>query len=490
MKDNGLIGLTRRRRWLQLAFAVSLGGSASRAAESTASTAKPTTVSKPGAGVVNDWLRTRSADFSAWDVGGQFRLRYEDRENAGAFPNRDFIHNGQANSDDYLLLREKLHLGWTPTTWVKLYAEGRNSTVDRDKRVPSPESDKLDLHQAYVQVGDAKQFPLTLKLGRQEFLCGDERFIGIGDWSNTGRVFDAAKVRYETRQVWVDAFVGRVILPDDNNFNQPNDYDHFSGVYASTQTLVPWQETQFFALSRDVGAASPNAITTGQGGPGPRDIYTLGTRWKSLPGKLGGWDYAFEAAAQFGNIRSGTVRLEQEAYSATVSGGHTWKNAWGTPRLGVGHDFATGDADPNDNKSGTFDLLFGTNHRFYGMMDLFGLRNTHSPRLSASVKPLKNLTVSADYLGFWLADTHDFLYPESGAGRSANGYGRNPQFSSFVGSEIDVYASYAFRPWANFQVGYGHFFVGDYIRQSVNKVVANGGAVDADWIHVQTTFNF
>jgi len=42
----------------------------------------------------------------------------------------------------------------------------------------------------------------------------------------------------------------------------------------------------------------------------------------------------------------------------------------------------------------------------------------------------------------------------------------------------------------NFQAGYGHFFIGDYIKQSVGSVPANGGAVDADFVHVQTTFNF
>jgi len=42
----------------------------------------------------------------------------------------------------------------------------------------------------------------------------------------------------------------------------------------------------------------------------------------------------------------------------------------------------------------------------------------------------------------------------------------------------------------NFRVGYGHFFVGDYIKQSVCSLPANGRAVDADFVCGQATFNF
>jgi hypothetical protein len=39
-------------------------------------------------------------------------------------------------------------------------------------------------------------------------------------------------------------------------------------------------------------------------------------------------------------------------------------------------------------------------------------------------------------------------------------------------------------------VGYGHFFGGEYIKQSVESVPANGGAVDANWFYVQAKFTF
>ena len=451
-----------------------------------AAQAQAAEASKPAsAGLVNDWLRRESPAASAWDLGGQFRVRYEVKEDGGSFPNRDFI-TGLDNSNDYLLLRTKLHLGWTPSSWVTAYVEGRDARDEGDERAV-PEADAFDLHQAWLRLGDPKKFPLSLKIGRQELLYGDERYVGISDWSNTGRSFDAAKLRVENEALWVEAFSGRVVLPRDRHHNIPNDYDWFSGLYASTGKLMPWQQTELFFISRNISDGSPAAVAPGAGGSGPRDIYTAGTRWKSSP-SLGNWDYTFEAAGQFGSINQAGARLEHQAFAVNGSGGYTWKKAFGSPRASIGYDFGTGDSDPTDEKNETFEMLLGTNHRLYGLMDLMGMRNMHIPRAGLSLKPARDITVSLDWLGFWLADTSDFFYPESGAGRSQNGYGRNPGFSAYVGNELDLLVTWRMAAWGQAQAGYGHFFSGDYIRASA----AAGGRPDedADWLYLQMVFNF
>ncbi len=449
-----------------------------------ASTATP----PPSAGLINDLLRRESAEASAWDVGGEFRVRYELKDKAGSFPNRDFARN-LVNSNDYFLVRTKVHLGWTPSSWFYVYAEGRDAHAFSDAR-PVDETDTFDLHQAYLRLGDSKQFPLSLRVGRQELIYSDQRYSGNADWSNLQRSFDAVKLRFESDMFWLEAFTGRQVLPRDHHFNVVNDYDWFSGIYASTRQLVQWQDTDFYFLARNVGAGSPTAITPTLGGPGPRDIYTLGTRWKSLPGKLGRWDYSFEMAGQFGSIVQGDSRLDHRAFAVNFSGGHTWPNTFGTPRLGLGYDFGSGDSNPTDGRHETFELLFGTNHRLYGNMDLMGLRNMHIPRLEASIKPRQNVNVSIEWLGFWLADTADFFYPESGAGRSQNGYGLNPDFPSYVGNELDVLVDWRMTSWGLLRAGYGHFFVGDYIRQSIDSVAADGGALDANWFYIQASVRF
>ena len=44
-----------------------------------------------------------------------------------------------------------------------------------------------------MQLGDTAKYPLQLRLGRQELSYGEERMIGVSNWSNLGRTFNAVK---------------------------------------------------------------------------------------------------------------------------------------------------------------------------------------------------------------------------------------------------------------------------------------------------------
>ncbi|MBM3881347.1 MAG: hypothetical protein FJ387_16745 [Verrucomicrobia bacterium] len=472
----------------------------STAATATLAPPAPTPPTPPSAGFVNDWLRAQDEFFGAWDLGGQFRLRFEHRENlaiAGVPGAIDFRAAGADHGNSYWLYRTKAHLGYAPTSWAKAFVEGRDSGVINDERLPSPEADRTELHQAYLSLGHGAAGPWTLKLGRQELAYGDERLIGAFEWNNVGRVFDAVKLRFERPAIWVDGFVGRVVVPDNHNFNTPNDYEYFYGLYASSRTVIPTQETQLYFLGRNAGLQSPSAQTGALAGlASPRDVYTVGARVKSLPGRLGSWDYAAEVAGQFGRFKDSAASpsLDHEAFAIHLGGGHTFKDGPWSPRLGLEYNFATGDSDPADGQHGTFDNLFPTNHKFYGYMDLFAWQNLHNPRLSLSVKPTPRLTVTLDYHLFWLADTHDSFYTAAGGRRgglaptAGAGYGINPEYSRFVGSELDLVASYTLKPWASGQIGFGHFFVGDYAK---NSLAAPGfGATDANWVYVQGVLSF
>jgi len=93
----------------------------------------------------------------------------------------------------------------------------------------------------------------------------------------------------------------------------------------------------------------------------------------------------------------------------------------------------------------------------------------------------------------WLADTHDSFYTNKGARRGGlvptvgAGYGINPNFNSYVGSEIDLVATYAFQRFASLQAGAEHFFVGDYVKSSLAGI---GGTRDATFVYAQFTLNF
>lgn len=468
-------------------------------------------------GLLNDWLRSDAAGFTPWDFGGSARFRGEFKEGfliAGAPGSLDFRDHGADVNNEYFLGRIRLHAGYT-NAWWGAYLEGQSSFAANDQRfayanspvVPGtvrrqgdgPESDTADLHQGYVTLGNLAQFPLSLQVGRQELTYGEERLIGAFGWNNIGRTFDAAKLRWQNDWVKADLFTSRPVVPEDGRFDVSNDYDWFSGLYA-TSPRIPKTVLDLYFLARN---SSPQAIAAAPSPqfpqPSARDIYTIGGRLKSKPLELGNWDYLLDGAYQFGDFRDlrlggNSPRLTQNAYMYVAEAGYTFAEAWGQPRLGLEYDFSSGDSNPTDGQHETFDNLFPTNHKFYGYMDFVSLQNIHDLRGTLQVKPHPRLSLAFEGHGFWLADTHDSFYTVAGVPRGGigatpgNGYGINPGYGNFVGTELDIVANFALASFAQFEMGYGHFFTGDYIRHSLSAPTE--GSRDADYLYLQVTLGF
>ncbi len=446
----------------------------------------------------------------------QDRLRFEYREN-----NFDFNDATDHVTDDaWLLQRFRVGALYKPTGWLKFYAQAQDSReLDSDRPdvpfvVASEGNDTFDLRQAWVEIGDLKQFPLTLKLGRQELIYGDERLIGAFDWNNLARTFDAVKIHFEPKgkKFWVDAFYANVVTMAQNTqtdncrwqFNESNTRDDFLGVYAST-TLLPLQTTEAYLLYRGKEGNAPfysSTTTTPAFGNAPaydidQEIWTLGARVKSTPGKLNGFDYEFEGAYQFGKADGqsagaypGPSSLDHEAFALHLGGGYTFANVWSKPRIGIEYNLASGDTNPTDGKNESFLNLFHTNHKFYGYMDVFAWKNLHNPAIQLkftpyqdSLQPFKALTVQLDYHLFWLFTNEDAWYRANAITRvrplnaAANNANRN------AGSEFDLTVGYAPTKWLKFLAGYSHYFAGDYLTDT-------GAADDADFVYVQTIIQF
>jgi hypothetical protein len=449
----------------------------------------------PGAGVVNDWLRQQDAAWSHWNLGTEARFRWEDKSYAAVPGNGpaavDFRANNPVSWNNFELYRVRVHAGWTPCDWFTIYGQGQGAYSTGSAANPNPNDDgPFDLFQGYFTLGNAKEFPVTLKLGRQTLLYGDERMVGVADWSNTGRSFDAVKLRYESDFGWVDAFSSHPVLPEQGGFNEGNRYDFFSGVYGSTRKLVPQFEAQLYFFADNASSQSPSQSTPIARGNSPRDIYTIGTRWQSLPGQFGPWDFNGEFAGQFGDFQypAGTPgvvngqRLNQLSYATHIEAGYTFKEPALKPRLSLGFNYGSGDDDPTDQTHGTFVHLYPTNHRFYGNMDFWSWQNALNPYAALTVTPAKNLSLTLTYNLFWLATTSDFFYQANGAARTTGGYGIQPQNGNFGGQEIDLVATFAVKRYLNLQAGFGHYFTGQYVNQAMDRV---GGAHDSNWCYAQ-----
>src|SRR5258708_2937145 len=477
---------------------------------------------QPFPGFINEAMRQKDPYLSAWDIGGVERLRVEDHEGYGiqgvagtpGKPNNDFRENGADIFNEYLMSRLRFHVGYTETWW-SAYVEGRSSLVANDERyaypnVPAvagtvrkrgdgPEADIIDLQQAYVTLGNHKEFPLSLKVGRQELIYGEERLVGAFGWNNIGRVFDTARVRVQTEWFGADFFTGRVVIPEDGTFNVNNDYEWFSGLYA-TSTKVPKNTLDAYFFARNASPKAASAVPSPQfPQPSARDIYTIGGRMKSQPGELHGFDYLLDGAYQFGDFRDtrlgvNSARLDHSAFMAIGQAGYTFSHAWATPRLGVEYDYGSGDSNSTNRTHGTFDNLFPTNHKFYGSMDMVSLQNIQDLAFNLSLKPNQRMSICLMGNIFWLADTHDNSYTVAGTPRGLtaatphNGFGVNPQYSNFVGTEFSVVAGVAVTRWLQFEEGYGHFFHGDYIQQTWSA--PGFGSRDADFSYAQLNLTF
>lgn len=66
------------------------------------------------------------------------------------------------------------------------------------------------------------------------------------------------------------------------------------------------------------------------------------------------------------------------------------------------------------------------------------------------------------------------------------GYGINPDAGTFVGSEIDLVATWQANKFLVLEAAYCRFLRGDYIQDSLSKV----GSQDADYVYVQAQLNF
>jgi len=479
----------------------------------------PPPPARPFPGFLNERLRANNVYLSAWDIAANYRLRYEDKKGGGATDagsNWDFSRRAVDDTDNsYLLSRIMPRVGYTGKRSAFLL-EGRGSSSIGDERFnPAAPGNGLtendagmDIHQAFVFIGNHKEFPVSLKIGRQELVHGDQRLVGHFRWNNNARTFDAVKLRWQTPVFGVDVFTGGLVYNDSHNLNRSNSQDHFSGAYFNFPTLLKNEITEAYFYARNVerGIATDDwrGVPAPFRFPGAQDLYTAGVRLKSKPNAYDPIDYGVEVMYQFGNRTAvfpattpaaalAAPRIDHHALAAVVQAGYTWTQNTYQPRFAFIYSYGSGDKNSSDTKSGTFQNLFPTNHLFYGYMDFSSLQNLHDFRLAYTLKPTPNSMIALEGHSHFLSRTSDFWYNVAGVPRnfagaapgSGGGYRINPSYSRHVGNELDLVAAWTFRPYAQIEVGASRYFRGDYIKQSLAAV----GSKNASYVYLQLTLN-
>jgi Alginate export len=427
------------------------------------------------------------------------RLRFEARSN-----NRDFDDSANDDNDDsWLVSRFRLGLTYRAAPWLMFYGQTQDSREWDSERPNVPGvrgaegGDAFDLRQGYVEFGGVAAFPFAFTLGRQALTFGDARLIADSKWGNFGRTFDAVKLRYERAGFGsVDIFAARPVQIKEDVFNDSDSADDLIGIYA-TFDVLRFQTTDFYVLHRDKRDDQPDLSPTNRRDPrgastGPAQrTTTIGTRSVSKAGAFGGWDYGWEAAYQFGELWTADRRspgLDHRAFALHARGGYTWTQAAWRSRLGLEYNYASGDGDPSDGESGSFQNLFPSNFGPYGYVDAFAWRNMHNARLHFTFEPAEAVKAEVSYHAFWLADTEDYWFRSNGTAalRTRTPAGadvRTIGASNFAGHEIDLALTWTVTRNLSVLVGYSHFFAGDYLKDT-------GASDDADFAYLQATFAF
>jgi hypothetical protein len=479
----------------------------------------PPSPAAPVPGAIDDYLKADPA-LKGWDFVINERLRYEDKSDAGtthAGSNFDFFSAPPTtNHNEYWLSRLMPRVGYTGDL-VAFVVEARSTYSIGDDRYTATAAGKnlaeddgpFQLQMAYVLIGNLKEFPVTAKVGRQELTYGDQRLVGNAFWLNIPHTFDAVKLRYQNSYFGVDVFAANLVYVEKDHFETGNSQDTLSGAYFDFPGFSKDNVTELYLFARNVarGIVTDNwsLVPAPFRFTAPQDIYTLGYHMKSKPGTLGPWDYGIEAMWQFGDrtavfpattvaVAKAAPRLGQNAWAFVVQGGYTWTDEPLKPRLALIVSAASGDQNSKDLDSQTFQNLLPSNHGLYGIMDLSSLQNIEDVRLSLTAKPSTVTSLALDFHQQYLESTNDYWYNVAGVPRntagaaagSGKGFGINPGYSSDLGQEVDAIGGWTVHRGFLLELGLGHFFRGDYVKQSLRVV----GSRDGNYCYAQATLNF
>lgn len=462
-------------------------------------------------------------------IGGETRVRFEDNSNF------DF-DDSNGDGKEFTLLRTRLnfdaqvndHLqGFLEFQDNRLFGEEADAPAATEFSAGAPLTlagtgggtvgnlNRVDILQSFIDASlferesdELSSSNLSFRIGRWQLNYGGENLISPLDWSNQGRAWDGIRMKYEQKSwkmpFWVDVFATQLDEDFVDSERGGEDEDKiFTGIYGH----VDWQKGHeiepYLLYRRSKGPKSVGIDDTGSPifGPSPKpdgvqgatgrtneERTTIGLRVHGKIASITGLKYTGEFASQFGTINGdGMENLNIEdafgGYAELTYGKEDW--TW-KPEIGYVFSFASGDDDPNDGDSETFDQIYPLAHAYLGFIDFQGWQNVVSHKFGLSVKPLKKMLAKVDFHFFELDNENDAWY---GVGGGPNG-GFTAAANSAVdaddeiGQEVDVTLKYQFFDRLNTALGYSHFFAGDMIDD------VTGNDDGADWLYLMTSIKF
>ncbi len=385
------------------------------------------------------------------DAGVDARLRYELRENDYRTPT--------LLSDDAFFTRTLVYMGIQevidPVRFAVEFQDSQRAITDR--AVVPTDINTTDLLQAHVDLHFDDVIsgqPVTAMLGRMTFDAVDRRLIARNRFRNVINSFDGVRLRFGAEKgPWeVDAFALRPVMRDTDGFDRSSNNSLLFGMTGYWRRGSPGIQVEPFWLLTDRTPGPGVSLSQNQHTFG---VHTFG-QWANSH-----WDYDLSVVGQLG------LRGKDSVAAWAVHGevGYTWDTSW-KPRLGLWVNAASGDQEPGDGTTQSFDPLYGATFAFYGYTGYFIWNNLINPSVRLSVQPTKRIRAELIYRTIWLESSRDSWL--RGLRSDPSG-----QDGDFVGQEVDMRISYGFFRWLEAEAVYALFLPGDFVANTGRSPVSS-----------------
>ncbi len=386
------------------------------------------------------------------EISGELKIRLEARRNA------DFdAAAGEPQDFGGQLVRLKFAGSIKDIKYVVEMMDGRELGAERQTGT----AETTSLLQGYIELGDR----YSLRLGRQEITLGKKRQIGTTGWGYKNlAAYDGLRLLTDVCGNAFDLFAVKIA---EGATGQRDDTDLLGASYTwkGSKRWVPGLYVLFNHQDDDPDTPGDDATRMPIAGAiGSLNVFS-------------GFSLDYELILQRGR-RAGVdhrASLYHVGAKFTQPGA---KRYW----VGAAYNLASGDADPEDGVSNTFDKLYGINHSHYGYIDYQDPRNMKNLRLTLGGKLSSKLTLQLDYHTFELAEAADGWYSRKAGVTLSDPTGAA---GKDVGSEVDVTVKIDLPTMFALELGYSRFLAGEFVETLQGTAVP-----DSNWAYAQLKAKF
>ncbi len=323
---------------------------------------------------------------------------------------------------------------------LKLFLSGQDVRVWGDTpQLNLSDKNGFGLHQAWAEVVLNKN--LALRLGRQELVYNDQRFFGSAGWAQQARSHDLALLKLRVGSLSVD--FGFAFNQDAENLTE------------TTLTSNTYKSIQYCWLDKRFKSSSISLLVLNNGeqfidenneeNNETRYSQTIGTHFKYRKNKFKGIANVY---FQFGeDVLSNTLSSSLFGIEGQYAINKDIKISLGGEQQS-GNDFGS----VSNNKNKAFTPLYGTNHKFNGVIDYFYVGN-HKNNVG-----LIDLYIKSQLLFNKRSDITIAIHNFSSQAKIES------HNSKQLGAEIDLVFNYNLLDDVNLKMGYSQIFDSEGLR--------------------------